>query len=78
MLGPQPATRVSLRPNEAAYFGLETVHVCPPNEGALRRADVADVSINKESVDSLAVSISLCAGATVGPFRATVPAVFGR
>jgi uncharacterized protein DUF4232 len=77
MLGPQPATRVSLRPNEVAYFGIETVHVCP-NEGAPRRADVADVSINKEFVNSLAVSISLCDGAAVGPFRATVPAVFGR
>jgi uncharacterized protein DUF4232 len=79
MLGAQPATRVSLRPNEAAYFGIETIHICPPNgDGALRRADFADVSINKAFVNSLAVSISLCADAAVGPFRATVPAVFGR
>lgn len=72
MLSGKAATAVVIGQDRAAYFGIETQHICQPDSTPPTRVDELDVAINGTPIAPglpIPVSISLCNSAMVGPFR---------
>jgi hypothetical protein len=79
MLSSLPAREVVLPAGGTGFFGIEDIHICPPDgSGPLVPIDQVEVTINGASpYDSpVDLKLSTCSGAGVGAFRGSIRAVY--